>query len=103
MELRIHRASGICFPTLNPSKWAGAIGGSCTRTKNRLTDAIGRHATGVRLGAYSAIGTATGAAAAAVGMDPRDAISLGMNVAATAAAFWPPYSARMGVIGSEAL
>nr|WP_192964276.1 hypothetical protein [Streptomyces sp. F11] len=89
MELRIHRAAGICFPHSDPSEWARAFGDWRRRASSRLADKISRYAGAVRLGTYTAAGTATGVVAAASGMETADAISLGMNVAATAAAFWP--------------
>lgn len=101
MELRIHRAAGICFPHSDPSEWARALGERYRRASSRLADKIRQHADAVRLSLYTAAGTATGVVAAAAGMEAADAISLGMNVTATAAAFWPP-SKKPSTGGTEA-
>jgi hypothetical protein len=102
MELLIQRLSGICLPGApNPAKWARLIGGAVHRTTGRLAEAVRRAAPGVRLALYSAAGTTTGVLAAAAGMDLADAVSFGMNVAGTAAAFWSPFTPPRGGIGSE--
>ncbi|MDI9889411.1 hypothetical protein QMZ92_35165 [Streptomyces sp. HNM0645] len=88
MELRIHRPGGICLPLPTPKQYGRALVDACHRTGSRLADAVRRHAA-ARIGLYSAAGTASTAVAVAVGMEPADAVSMGINVAATAAAFWP--------------
>jgi hypothetical protein len=102
MELRIHRPGSICLPPVQPPQWARALGDACRQTGHRMANTFRRHATATRIGLYSAAGTVSATAATLAGMDPADAVSLGMNVVATAAAFWPPTNTSEPAGGTEA-
>ncbi|MFJ8018367.1 hypothetical protein [Streptomyces sp. NPDC096339] len=59
------------------------------------TRLIQRHAaSAARLVLYVVVGAIAGIVGSAVGLAPAESIGLGLNVAATVAAFWPPRRVR---------
>ncbi|WP_327267256.1 hypothetical protein OG233_30565 [Streptomyces sp. NBC_01218] len=88
MQYLIHPLGGVCFPSPHwpVPQWPATLG----RTGRRFAAKARRYAANTaKLITYTATGTGTGFAGLTAGLSPAEAISLGLNAAGTAAAFWP--------------
>ncbi|MEU6595402.1 hypothetical protein ABZ923_40455 [Streptomyces sp. NPDC046881] len=88
MELHKPPRGSVCLPF--PARLRKLdLRQTLRRAGHRTTDAVRRGTAPVRAGLCGAVGAAAGTAVSFLGMDLTDSVSFGMNVAATAAAFWP--------------
>ncbi|WP_331804075.1 hypothetical protein [Streptomyces sp. CS62] len=90
MQAHVHPRGGICLPLPQPPLWGFDPSAALRRLGRRITGTLRKYAAPVRLGLYSAAGTAAGTAGHLAGLAPDQSVGLGLNAAATAAAFWPP-------------
>ncbi|MFE2165967.1 hypothetical protein ACFXB3_12990 [Streptomyces sp. NPDC059447] len=91
MQAHTHPRGGICLPTPIPGPWGFAPLSAIRHFWDESTGFVQRHAaSALRLVLYVVAGATAGVIALAVDLTPVESIGLGLNVAATVAAFWPP-------------
>ncbi|MFD7785571.1 hypothetical protein ACFV4Q_21150 [Streptomyces nojiriensis] len=95
MQAHTHPRGGICLPSPTPGPWWSAPSRALRRSGNHCVRLARRHgARAVRLTVYVLAGALTGTIGFAAGLAPAESAGLGLNTAATAAAFWPPRQDR---------
>ncbi|MFB7257970.1 hypothetical protein [Streptomyces nojiriensis] len=95
MQAHTHPRGGICLPSPTPGPWWSAPSRAVRRSRDHFGRLVRRHgASAVRLAAYVLAGALAGSAGSAAGLAPAESAGLGLNVAATTAAFWPPRRVR---------
>ncbi|MFJ8166637.1 hypothetical protein ACIRBY_37735 [Streptomyces sp. NPDC096136] len=99
MQAHTHPRGGICLPTPLSGLWGIAPLSAIRRLWENSTRFIQhRAASAARLALYIVAGTLAGMVGRAVGLAPAESIGLGLNVAATVAAFWPPRRVRRRIM-----
>ncbi|MFD5420924.1 hypothetical protein ACFWJT_23210 [Streptomyces sp. NPDC127069] len=94
MQAHTHPRGGICLPTPISELWGFAPLSAIRRFWEGFTRFIQRHGSVARLALYIVAGVLAGTIGRSVGLSPAESIGLGLNVAATVAAFWPPRRVR---------
>ncbi|MFE2246670.1 hypothetical protein [Streptomyces lavendulae] len=94
MQAHTHPRGGICLPTPVSGLWGFAPLSAIRRFWEGFTRFIQRHASAARLALYLVAGAIAGLIRGFASLSPAESVGLGLNVAATVAAFWPPRRVR---------